>query len=892
MLVGVVFAQRPLLILFMLPIILSAYVGGLWSGLVSTLVASVSVDYFLIPPIHSLQIAETHDFIQWLILIVNGVLISGLSESLQRSQQRVAERTAELSKTNRALRTISDCNQVLVRAESEADLLDQICRIIVETGGYRMAWVGFAGQDEARTVRPVAWAGFVEGFLDAVRVSWDDTEHGRAPMGVAVRTSEPHIARVADHLAYPTWRDEALRRGYAACLALPLNSGGRAFGGLGILAAEPEAFDPAETKLLTELANDLAYGIAALRTRAAHAQAEEALRRSERRFRALVENSGMLINLINREGVLIYVSPSSARVVGYAPEEMVGRRAVEFLHPDEIGDKERPFARMFRNPGVTLKVERRVLHKDGAWRWVEGYSTNLIDDPAVGALVFNYRDVTDRKLAEEALRESEGRYRSLFENMLNGFAYCQMLFENNLPQDFIYLDVNTAFETLTGLKNVIGKKVTEVIPGIRESNPELFEIYGRVAMAGQPEWFETYLESLGIWFSISVYSPRKGHFVAVFDNITERKRAEAALRASEQKFSILFEKAAFAAALSRLPNGVIVDVNEAFEKGFGYARQEALGRTSLELGVNPDAEGRARILADLQARGAVRDMELTLLTKSRGARAFLMNIDLVDIGGEKYVLQTAQDITDRKLAEAQLRETLVKLERNNRELQDFAYVASHDLQEPLRKIQAFGDRLKKHAPTALDEKGRDYLERMQTAAARMQTLINDLLAFSRVTTKAQPFMFTDLALAAREALADLDLRIERSGGRVEVGELHAIEADPTQLRQIFQNLIGNALKFHTPGEPPRVKVHSEIEGGLCRIFVADHGIGFDEKYLDRIFTPFQRLHGRGEYEGTGIGLAIVRKIAERHGGSVTARSAPGRGATFIVTLPVKPDARS
>jgi PAS domain S-box-containing protein len=240
-------------------------------------------------------------------------------------------------------------------------------------------------------------------------------------------------------------------------------------------------------------------------------------------------------------------------------------------------------------------------------------------------------------------------------------------------------------------------------------------------------------------------------------------------------------------------------------------------------------------------------------------------------------------------SEAELKKFAAKLEASNRELQDFASVASHDLQEPLRKIQAFGDRLKTKYADALGEGGRDYLERMQNAAGRMQTLINDLLTFSRVTTKAQPFVRVDLAEVAADVVSDLEARVERSGGQVEMGEMMTLDADPLQMRQLLQNLIGNALKFHKPGEPPLVRVWCERavtpEGELCRLHVVDNSIGFDEKYLDRIFTVFQRLHGRHEYEGTGVGLAVCRRIAERHSGSITAESEPGRGSAFVVTLP-------
>jgi light-regulated signal transduction histidine kinase (bacteriophytochrome) len=254
------------------------------------------------------------------------------------------------------------------------------------------------------------------------------------------------------------------------------------------------------------------------------------------------------------------------------------------------------------------------------------------------------------------------------------------------------------------------------------------------------------------------------------------------------------------------------------------------------------------------------------------------------------------------LAQAQMLEKEThqrqELARSNGELEKFAHIASHDLQEPLRKIQAFGDRLKRQCNETLTDQGRDYIERMQNAASRMQSLIDDLLTLSRITTKAQPFVLVDLAQVVKEVLSDLEVRIEEAKAEVDVGWLPTIDADPLQMRQLLQNLISNALKFHPIGELPRVRIYGQLLKGeeppplgdsatLCQIIVQDSGIGFDEKYLDRIFNVFQRLHGRSEYEGTGMGLAICRKIAERHEGTITAESRPGQGATFIVTVPIK-----
>ena len=242
-----------------------------------------------------------------------------------------------------------------------------------------------------------------------------------------------------------------------------------------------------------------------------------------------------------------------------------------------------------------------------------------------------------------------------------------------------------------------------------------------------------------------------------------------------------------------------------------------------------------------------------------------------------------------KKTDAKLKEHNRRLEGLNKELQDFAFIASHDLQEPLRKVRTFGDLLAAKCGASLDESSRDYLRRMQAAAARMQNLINSFLAYSRVTTKTEPIEETDLRKSVEVALSNLEVMIKEKNARVEVGELPWLRADRVQMSQLFQNLIENALKYSRGGQTPYVKVYAPggDEDKVHEICVEDKGIGFDERYLDRIFLPFQRLHGKSDYEGVGMGLAICKKIVERHGGKITARSELGKGSTFIVTLPAE-----
>lgn len=248
-----------------------------------------------------------------------------------------------------------------------------------------------------------------------------------------------------------------------------------------------------------------------------------------------------------------------------------------------------------------------------------------------------------------------------------------------------------------------------------------------------------------------------------------------------------------------------------------------------------------------------------------------------------------QEIKKRQQAERVLDTYSKELARSNQELQDFAYVASHDLQEPLRKIQAFGDLLESEFSDNLGKSGRQYLDRMRNAASRMSTLIEDLLSFSRVTTKPRTYQALDLTAIADDVVNDLEARIKATGGRIDISPLPTVWADSTHMRQLFQNLIGNALKFHRPDVAPHVKVYAKpllATDTMHTIYFEDNGIGFEEKYLDRIFSVFQRLHGKEEYEGTGVGLAVCRKIAERYNGTITAVSKKGAGSTFSFSIPV------
>ncbi len=642
------------------------------------------------------------------------------------------------------------------------------------------------------------------------------------------------------------------------------------------------------------------------------------------RLAAIVDSSDDAIIGKTLDGTIVSWNTGAEKIYGYAAAEIVGRHISVLVPPDQVAEIDGILAKIWDgNPVHHYETVR--IRKDGSHIQISLTLSPIRsrDGRVVGASTIA-RDITARKLAEEVVRRANEYNRSLIEASLDPLV--------TISADGMISDVNEATVRVTGVprEELIGTNFSQYFtdPGRARAG------YETVFRDGSVTDYELEIRHrdgrvIPVLYNATVYRDEAGGVAGIFAaarDVTERKKAEEAIRRANEYNRSLIE-ASLDPLVTISADGMISDVNEATVRVTGVPREELIGTNFSQYFTDP---GRARAGYETVFRdGSVTDYELEIRHRDGRVIPVLYNASVYrdEAGGIAGVFAAARDMTEQKRAEAALRTAYMELDdrvkertadlveanrhleqeiarhrattdqlrrkseelaRSNEELQQFAYIASHDLQEPLRAISGFTELLERRYRGQIDERADRYINFIIDGTNQMQQVIQDLLAYSRVQTKAHEFDLIDANRALDQALHNLQVTIRDRGARVTVdGPLPEIFADGIQVTQVFQNLIGNALKFQKSGATPEIRVSAAREGSDWVFSVADNGIGIDARHLGRIFMLFQRLHAKGDYEGTGIGLAICKRIVERHGGSIAVRSTPGAGSTFTFSIPTR-----
>jgi PAS domain S-box-containing protein len=886
------------------------------------------------------------------------------------SERKRAEK--QLHQLNRSLRTISECNQALVRATDEPALLQDICRIIVEFGGYCSAWIAFAEQDQVKSVRPVAQLGFEERFLESLEITWSDTERGRGPTGTAIRTGKVSIVQnILTDPKYMPWREAAIQQGYASSIALPLLVDGKPLGALDIYATEPNAFNQDEVKLLTELANDLAYGITALRTQAEHQQAETALRESKQHLDSILKSiEDVVWSVSATTDELLYLSPATEKVYGRPVQEFFDNPHLwlEVVHPEDY-ERVVSFNQCLLENG-SIDLEYRILQPDGEVRWVydRGRVTyvNATEAAALAQQTDNARqelagqdglplehgnsereplrsengyanreipsdhcllehrtpirldgivtDITARKQAELLLKDSEAKFRAFLE------AASEAIIVTNANGEIVVF--NAKAEELFGYKHteVLGRTVEFLMPerfhqrhvahryGYREQPTKRSMSNTTNLLARRKDGTEFPIEA-----GLSPVQTKDGTFVMTFlTDITERKQAEEEIKRLNESLErrVVEVETRYEQIVELAEEGIwVIDrdakttyVNHAMARMLGYTEAEMLGRPMFDF-MDEAEHQTAHTNVERRQQGIAAKHESKLKTRDGQTLWTYMSTSPVldDDGNLLWSCALVYDITERKKADDQLRESAQRISLANAELaratrlkDEFLASMSHELRTPLNAILGLAEALQEEVYGSLTDKQRRSLGTIEQSGRHLLELITDILDLSKIESGKMELQMT---LASPESLCESSLTFVKQQAHHKSIKLSSkipeglgdIEVDERRIRQVLVNLLSNAVKFTPEGGEVRVEVEADPEAEILEFSVIDTGIGIAQENLDKLFKPFVQLDSSlsRRYAGTGLGLALVRRIVELHGGSVSLESEIEKGSRFTLTLPWK-----
>ncbi|MGB3480135.1 MAG: PAS domain S-box protein [bacterium] len=592
--------------------------------------------------------------------------------------------------------------------------------------------------------------------------------------------------------------------------------------------------------------------------------------------------------LIDKEGIFTCVNQAFLKMIGYEEKDIVGKTIQEIVPkivpPGSAKIIQQRAKKRLETGEPIIGAEVELLNKKGTTIPV-AYSASGIKDEqgnVIGEVVF-LRDIAERKKWAGALRESEIKYKTLWESSLDGILFTDM--DGNI------VDVNDSLCNMLGFTKTEFMQLSyQALTPPEWTKSDKAQVEQLIAQGYTKNHEKEYLRKDGTRIPIEISAwltkNKEGKTIGMWGivrDITERKQLA---EKKEQILTLSHDLICIAGM-----DGFFKYLNPAWERTLGYTTEELLSRPFLDF-IHPDDHN-------------INDAEVEKLSKGEPSIGFenryihkdgsirTISWTATPFEKEKLIYCIGRDLTERKEAEENLkvlnnhlRHRTSELERSNKELEQFAYVASHDLQEPLRMVASYTQLLEQRYKDQLDEDARDFINFAVDGANRMQRLISDLLAYSRLGTRRKLFESTDCHTVLGQALANLNMAIQKNHALVTNDDLPTVMADKLQIVQLFQNLISNAIKFHSD-EQPRIHISVEEKVDEWIFSIRDNGIGIESEFKDRIFVIFQRLHTRDKYPGTGMGLAICRKIVERHGGRIWFDSALSKGSTFFFSIPKK-----
>jgi PAS domain S-box-containing protein len=625
--------------------------------------------------------------------------------------------------------------------------------------------------------------------------------------------------------------------------------------------------------------------------------------KNEKFFRALIENSADAIVLIDTSLKVLFQSPGAERMTGISPERRRSYPDAKYLHPEDEAHIKRVYGDSFKYPGIPIPFQSRFLHLHGHYIWIEGLVTNLLHDPNVNAYAVNYRDVSERKDAEERLQQAEKRFRALVEN--------EYSITSTLNEKFEITYRSPSANTILGFTD----EERHIIPNEELNHPDETE-YQRslmkrlLANPGKPipiimrsrhkNGSYVWLEGVGV---NRLADPSIQSIIINILDVTARKEAEEKIATNELRFKALIENITDAIVMNDIDSRLIYQ-SPSVERILGYTEEERVGKTISHY-VHPQyREDFQSLYKELEKNpGKPLPFQYQFLHKL-GHYVWLEGVvtNLLNDPNMKAIVANYRDITQRKEAEdevlrlntsleAKVAERTAQLEAVNKELEGFSYSVSHDLRAPLRIIDGFSQILIEDHSNLLDADGKKTLGVITNNARKMGQLIDDLLSFSQLGRSKIRMSIIDVNDLVKEVMAELQHAGELKSGSIafpenfHVDPLAPAKGDRGLIKQVWTNLISNAVKYSSKKDTPVITIGMKEENGKAVYFIKDNGAGFDMQYSSKLFGVFQRLHKQEEFSGTGVGLALVQRIILRHEGRIWAEAALGEGATFYFTLP-------